>query len=464
MEELIHCIDENMIVLHFTAYPNFSRNFQNEFILTDAEMSSIIFEEDLIKLAEEKSANYVTDILEVETENQDSPPKSRYVSQRVWYTIDRTSCNQEGTLLEETEEEKIESDVKLNKEEITGKETSEKEIIDEGLQDGFEGTFEEGFEDGFEEETTEEESSDEEETTGDFCLTDEEINSFSVWWKNNIRSVILDEEDGQEELLNKHKKVRNMLLAIWGTDKDKFDKEKCSLAQCIVTISEQLRSGKFTFRGKNPNVISAPAVIKDYVGVSNLTFQQTSLFNSSEHLLWINGPAGAGKTVILCGKIIQIVQANDADVVVLFRFCGQSNTYSLYQEGLNNADIKYLEICDVSEDTHTPSNLHFQISEGKSSVRVIILLVTGYVNLAWLIDTLRLLRGYHVFVDDIQILMVYDETPEQYDDLCESLLELSRSKTVRIACDIAQFWFANQGEDIFNLASSLAKHLSASQF
>ena len=44
MEELIHYIDEEMMVLHFTAYPNFSKQFQKEFQLTDAEISSVIFE------------------------------------------------------------------------------------------------------------------------------------------------------------------------------------------------------------------------------------------------------------------------------------------------------------------------------------------------------------------------------------------------------------------------------------
>ena len=84
-------------------------------------------------------------------------------------------------------------------------------------------------------------------------------------------------------------------------------------------------------------------------------------------------------------------------------------------------------------------------------------------NLTWLTDTFRLLRDCHVFVDDVQIVMEYDKTPSQYPDVINTMLESSRSKTVHIACDIVQFWFANDDRDIFHLANSLTKQLSDSQ-
>ena len=485
IEELIHCIDENMSVFHFTAYPNFSRGCQNEFHLTDAEMSSIIFREDLVELAEGKSGNPVADILEFEADHQYYQPKSRYKSQRKWYTIDQAHSSEATSDEQERESEKDKdkgTNEELTEEELTEKGCGEetREVAEDEDQEEEEEEYEEEDEEEEENEEEDEEEDDEdseeeydaeeeeessiEETAENFFLTNEQVKKFSVWWKNNVRSLDFDEGEQQNEYLNRQNKVRNMLLAIWCTDKDKFIKEKCSLAHCVITIDEKLRSGKFTFRSKNPSVIQAPAAIKNFIGVSNLTLQQYTLFNSCENLLWINGPAGTGKTVILCSKIIQIVKANEGDVVVLIRFCGEGNIRtSQYQDAFKKADIRYLEILAVSESTHTPSNMNVQISNAKSTFQVIIVEVAGYVSLTWLSQTLNLLQYYHVFVDDIQVVMVYDKSLDQYKELCEIIQQIAKSNTVYIACDIAQYCFANEDGDIFDIAISLMKYLLPSQ-
>ena len=173
-------------------------------------------------------------------------------------------------------------------------------------------------------------------------IFDEDIDDFKVWWEKNVISSVFD-TPLDPETLTKHQKVRDMLLAMWCTDKDKYDKSKCSLGRCVLNIDENLRSGRFTFRRNNPGVVPANFIVQNYIEVENLTKQQSDILKSEERLLWINGPAGAGKTVILLAKIIQLVKSNTK--VVLFVATGWEDTLlkikpKHYQLTLEKADIK----------------------------------------------------------------------------------------------------------------------------
>ena len=145
----------------------------------------------------------------------------------------------------------------------------------------------------------------------------EDIEDFQSWWKSNVTDVH-KEEALMSDFQAKHDKVRNMLLAIWCTDnKGHCDKSKCSLGWCIHDIDDKLRSGNFTFRKNNPNVNPAPDVIREYLGVNNLTKKQFEAYNSKESLVLISGPAGTGKSVILIAKAIQRAKL-DANRKTLF--------------------------------------------------------------------------------------------------------------------------------------------------
>ena len=62
MVKLIQSIDQGMTVLHFTAYPNFSKQFRNEFQLTENDLSSIIFKEDLESIDRTSLRNTTSDV------------------------------------------------------------------------------------------------------------------------------------------------------------------------------------------------------------------------------------------------------------------------------------------------------------------------------------------------------------------------------------------------------------------
>ena len=283
--------------------------------------------------------------------------------------------------------------------------------------------------------------------------SDEELSSFGSWWNNNATIA-------QETRINHDafQNVRNMLLAIWATDKN-YDQSKCSLANCISNIDEGLKSGKFTFlpkkvknRAQNPGVVPAPDVIRKYVKVENLTVEQCEVFESSENLLWINGPAGAGKSVILCGKIIKLVQLNEDNKVVLFKFGGDGNNCQLYQCALIEASVKYQEtiMADVTK-------LVTFISESTCKV-IIVEIKRGDVQK--LTDTISAVTNCHIFIDDMQELLYFSE-PEKCSVLMDKLLSLKC--TVRVACDMAQNYWLYDREDLIDRLRMITVKLSSTQ-
>ncbi|XP_063683208.1 uncharacterized protein LOC134817805 [Bolinopsis microptera] len=224
-------------------------------------------------------------------------------------------------------------------------------------------------------------------------IFEEDVSTFNAWWAENVTQAISSIRRASEETVSSreipisgynqdsHEKARNILLAIWATERDTCHKSKCSLGQCIVDVNKQLKEGRITFepkkgkkRSRNPGVVTAPDVISRYVGVLNLTTQQNDVFNSNENLLWINGPAGAGKTVILCGKIIQLIQSDNNNKVVVFKFTGEGNNSQHYQDALKKARIEY-KLISTSDNEHTPAQLADLITESLCSV--ILVEITG---------------------------------------------------------------------------------------
>ena len=202
------------------------------------------------------------------------------------------------------------------------------------------------------------------------------MEDFSDWWKDNVCDLVLD-EPLHPEFRSKHEDVRNLLLAIWCTDKTICDKSKFSLGKCIVNINEQLRSGKVTLRSNNPEVIPSPKIVKNFLGIENLTKQQHDLINSDEKFLWINGPAGAGKTVVLLSKILQLALSSEDNKIVLF-----------------------CETCYIDEVMTSPEHLHKPLE--KAGVKQVSIYLTEMVDNT--VDEIyRTIRGY---LNDNQLIII----------------------------------------------------------
>ena len=347
--KLIRCIDKDANILLFTAYPNFSKRFKDQFQLSDDELSTIMFKEDI--------------------------------------------CLKEFK-------------------DISNKSTN----------------------------------------------TDN-ISAFAAWWADNVTQATPSVRRVSKIMpgYNKdsHEKVKYIMLAIWATEKGKCDQSKCSLGKCIMDINKELKKGHITFetkkRAPNPDVVKSPDFINNYVGVLNLTTQQYSVFESDVNLMWINGPAGTGKTVILCSKIIQLIQSDGNNKVVVFKFTGEGNNSQHYQCALDKAGIEY-EL--ISSDAYQ----HTLTTESSVYIVEMDLLDTKFT------DKLSELSGYHVFVDDIQCIFLFNVTVEQCTDLINKLLKFSENKKFWIACDIAQMWGIIATRDIsLNLNNVLTDELDTSQ-
>ena len=148
------------------------------------------------------------------------------------------------------------------------------------------------------------------------------IDSCEVFSSNALKSGII-------------KNVAWCLLGLWCIDEDnKWDVATCSLPKCIMDIDSKLRralvtrksvdeiaaevnrsSGKNKGRKntsckkdypENPDMVDAPSLFKKYLNVKTLTKDQLDIFESKERFLWVEGPAGSGKTIVMLSKIIHL--------------------------------------------------------------------------------------------------------------------------------------------------------------
>ena len=253
-----------------------------------------------------------------------------------------------------------------------------------------------------------------------------------------------------------------MLLAIWCSDKNSCDKQRCSLGWSIKETYEKLKSGQFVFRKNNPNTVPAPRIIKEYLGVDNLTKQQYDILTAKKNILLINGPAGAGKSLILAGRMIELLQSDARKKVVLFRFCAKGKMSDLYRKALDLAGVCNQEV-DV-EIGDTVLTLHERLSESMKSNQVTVVTFTGLnITTSWFTGTLRSLRcikhlhqDYSVFIDDLQALVITTDKVVPggiLTSVMETLesLPLSEGNSVIVACDAGQASLSYFAEKHFSM-------------
>ena len=283
----------------------------------------------------------------------------------------------------------------------------------------------------------------------------EDIDNITSWWQENVRDFILDEPElHNSELSSKLKEVRNMLLAIHCTEKNTFDKDKCSLGRCIKDIDEKLQCGKLTFRKNNPNIVPAPDIFKDFLGIENLTKQQWEVYISNKKLLWIDGPAGGGKSIILIAKIIELVLSKKSSQVILFSFYvemtypNEQKGSRLYGDPLKKANIPYEVL--IPPDQCTVFGLSSTISRARANttakvivVQVAKLTMNRGITRRWLTEILSLQKGCDIFIDDAQCAlsdMSWVTFEEECSYFMNILSHISNSNHVWLAFDVLQMF------------------------
>ena len=213
------------------------------------------------------------------------------------------------------------------------------------------------------------------------------------------------------------------------------------------------KKGKHRNQNRSHLVETSADIIKDNLGVHNLTVQQkVVLYSEDENLLWINGPAEAGRTVILCGKLLLLLQSDRDNKVVLFKYNGEGNNSQVYQKALDNSNILY-EVINYRD---------FDDRVAESSCPVIIIEITRYLHVQQLTERLSGVKDRHLFLDDVQVTW-YRSTAEECTDLIDLLLELSSNRFVWIGCDFAQAWVFLGPKDTIDFAYVLVELLVPSQ-
>ncbi|KAL5253232.1 hypothetical protein ACHWQZ_G013116 [Mnemiopsis leidyi] len=163
----------------------------------------------------------------------------------------------------------------------------------------------------------------------------------TIIFKNRIESISTiiencasskDKSISKADAKAMRKTLSSCLLGLWCIDKEnKWNMDQSILAYCIKEVDQKLRKALITrksvdeakklatSKGKyrkekpkkypeNPEMTEAPDIFKRHLNINCLTKDQLDVFQCQDRFLWVDGPAGSGKTVVMLGKIIDIVQ------------------------------------------------------------------------------------------------------------------------------------------------------------
>ena len=167
-------------------------------------------------------------------------------------------------------------------------------------------------------------------------------------------------------------RLKHSLLGLWCIDQGNNWKDTaCSLPQCIMDTNEKLQralvtrksvdeakpkvsarkgkgKGKIKKYPENQEMIEAPDLFKDFLKISCLTNEQLNVFHSEKRFLWVEGPAGSGKSVVMLGKIIHLALTTPPESRILLMMVGSEMSpapkHCLKVLNSIRDDIKCLEI------------------------------------------------------------------------------------------------------------------------
>ena len=281
---------------------------------------------------------------------------------------------------------------------------------------------------------------------------------FSQWWLAYVQQKIPPIPSLN---ISGHEKVKHILLTISCTDEDVPDESTFSLAKTVMRINKELRDGEITLeqnfkkpKGKrsiNTGVVKAPNVIREFVGVKYLTKEQDEVFQSEQKLLWLIGPAGSGKTILLAGKLIQLLQLDPNKKGVVFKYAGLNNNSTTYQTACRKAGVEFL-LLDLLGNQGLANNNDYKSSlpsplysssklldEIKRCDKTVVIVNMNRVHLEWPKEVFPQLSNSVIIVDDIQSWHDFHYR-DQSRLLVEELTKSSESNRIMVACDVVQHY------------------------
>ena len=171
------------------------------------------------------------------------------------------------------------------------------------------------------------------------------FSSFQAWWNENVTDKTTSVSVSEETMAT----LTDLLLGLWNIDSRNQVclEQKCSLGCNIMRVDRQLRDAQITYGFRkpddpeysNPNLIQADNVFQR-MGIQFLSQEQDHVFQSTEKFLWVNGPAGSGKTIIILGKAIKAAQSKCGKVVI-FKNMSEERSKKMYQQTLENSGTNF---------------------------------------------------------------------------------------------------------------------------
>ena len=180
------------------------------------------------------------------------------------------------------------------------------------------------------------------------------FSSIQQWWNENVVVKARDVSFSEKRMND----VEEMLLGLWSINPQNkiCIEEKCSFGRNIMEVDSQLKNSHITYgfrrlddlRYNNPHFVQAGDIVKS-MGIECLSKEQESVFQSTEKFLWINGPAGSGKTILILGKAIKTAQSESGKIVI-FKNMSEDRSKKMYQQTLENSGTNFGTV-DTDIDT-----------------------------------------------------------------------------------------------------------------
>ena len=183
--------------------------------------------------------------------------------------------------------------------------------------------------------------------------------TFREWWEENVEPRTLQNSTDPADAFaaELYKKTGDVLIGLWRKKMERtiprHQGSVVSLYRNVMNINKSLKDGRITYMTRrarsprDPNAVTAPEVIKTYIGVEYLKRKQNEIFKvvteSTDQCLWIHGPAGSGKTVLLAGRVIQFAKTYPDKKILVVKSTRPSDprSPSLYRAKCDGAGIKY---------------------------------------------------------------------------------------------------------------------------
>ena len=245
-----------------------------------------------------------------------------------------------------------------------------------------------------------------------------------------------------------HERLMLILLGLWYYDdiNDRINLKNVNLSETIKDLDCLLRISKISRvridqQPASSFVVKAPQTLQKF-DIKFITKSQKSVITNEEKKLWINGPAGSGKTLLIMGKVVELLQDPQEKVVVVVLNETVAKCYQHHLETANVSSVLYENVNEALLEIETRSRVFIVYYKGH--------FVRGKLEVddSYRLESITaiLKTDYHVFLDDFHGLtagMGYNSTENLYSIVFTEL----NSITLRlfwVTYDILQDGFLTQ--------------------